>query len=134
MESGAAGLDEALLLNDRGNITEGSTSNVFMVKGKSLVTPPLGSGLLPGITREVVLELAPSLGLEVVEQDFTVEDIRRCDESFLTSSLIEIIPLVRVKNKTGKETVVRDSKPGEITKKLRAAYGQLVWRETGQRE
>jgi branched-chain amino acid aminotransferase len=131
MEAVSYGLDEALLLNDRGFIAEGGGSNVFYVKDSGLVTPSLESGILPGITREVVIELADGLGIGVVEGDVSPTELERFDEAFFTNSVIEIMPVVAVRDDTGKMVTIGSGKPGEITKQLMAAYREQVEKETG---
>jgi branched-chain amino acid aminotransferase len=130
IEAGASGLDEALLLNDRGFIAEGGASNVFSVKASGLLTPSLESGILPGITREVVIELAEALNISVTEGDVSLTDLERCDEAFFTGSMIEVMPLVAVREETGQEITIGPGKPGVITKRLMAAYKKMVEKET----
>jgi len=130
MEAEAAGLDEALLLNERGFITEGSISNVFFVAHSGLVTPSLESGILPGITRGVVLELADTLKINITEGEVRLEDLGQFDEAFLTNSVMELMPLVEVKDQAGKAITIGSGRPGKITKKLMAAYKEMVERET----
>jgi branched-chain amino acid aminotransferase group I len=130
LEAEAAGLDEALLLNERGFIAEGSISSVVFVNRSGLVTPSLESGILPGITREVVLELADILKIDVIEGDVRSEVLRQFDEAFLTNSVMELMPLVEVRDKKGKIIVIGSGKPGALTRKLMAAYKEMVERET----
>ena len=130
MEAEAAGLDEALLLNERDFITEGSISNVFFVAHSGLITPPLESGILPGITREVVMELADTLKIQVTEGEVRLEDLEQFAEAFLTNSVMELMPLVEVRDKTGKVITIGSGKPGKITRKLMSAYREMVERET----
>lgn len=132
MEAGETGLDEALLLNERGLITEGSISNAFFATAQSLVTPSLENGILHGITREVVMELASSLGLEVAEGEVRLNDLKSSDEAFLTNSMIEIMPLVEVRNNTGKFITIGSGKPGKITRQLMSAYKEMVEKDTAQ--
>ncbi len=129
-EAESAGMDEALLLNERDAISEGSISNVFFIKQGELVTPPVASGILPGITREVVLELAAGSKIRAVEADIRVSDISRFDEAFLTNSVMEIMPLVAIRDKTGKTANIGSGRPGEVTKRLMNAYREMVARET----
>ena len=124
------GLDEAILLNEDGNITEGSTSNVFFIKSSGLVTPPLESGILPGITRALVMEIAGTLGISVTEDNITLADLPQFQEAFLTASTMEIMPLGAVKERDGKENTFGSGEPGEITKRLMAAYKERVAKET----
>jgi branched-subunit amino acid aminotransferase/4-amino-4-deoxychorismate lyase len=129
LEAQAAGLDEALLLNEHGFITEGSISNVFWVSPASgLVTPPIASGLLPGITRQVVMELAASLSIEAAESEVKLADLKQFEESFLTNSLIEVMPLIEVRDNSGQITPIGSGKPGQVTRRLMAAYHQMVAR------
>ncbi|MFC2042358.1 aminotransferase class IV [Chloroflexota bacterium] len=130
MELERVGLDEALLLNENGYLTEGSISNVFFVVSNSLVTPSLESGILPGITREVVIELARAMGVRVSEGEVKLADLGRFGEAFLTNSVMEIMPLVEVNHGTEK-IIIGDGRPGEITRRLLAAYKEMVARETG---
>ena len=122
-EAVALGADEAILLNERGFVAECSTSNIFLVVAGKLLTPSEESGILPGITREAVLELARATGVEVVEGEIPVEDLRRADEVFLTTSVREIVPIVSVDG-----SLIASGKPGEVTKILLAAYRELVER------
>lgn len=130
LEAARYGLDEALLLNEDGYIAEGGNSNVFFVRGSRLVTPSLGSGILPGITREVVTELADGLGIVVTEGTVGLGVIRQCDEAFMTSSVIEVMPLVAVGDETGQMINIGPGKPGKITQQLLAAYRERVAKET----
>ena len=124
------GLDEAILLNEDGNITEGSTSNVFFIKSSGLVTPPLESGILPGITRALVMEIAGTLGISVTEDNITLADLPQFQEAFLTASTMEIMPVVAIQEQDGKENTFGSGEPGEITKRLMAAYKERVAKET----
>ncbi|MFC1963838.1 aminotransferase class IV [Chloroflexota bacterium] len=129
-EAVAAGFEEALMLNERGKVAEGSISNVFLVQDDVLVTPPVASGILPGITRQVVMELAREMMIKVNEREVTLEELARCDEAFLTNSVIEIMPLVGVQHQ-GRKITIGDGKPGLVTIKLMVAYREMVRRETG---
>lgn len=100
------GLDEAVILNSRGNITEGSRSNIFLVKGKELFTPGLDCGCLPGITRRAVWDLAKKYHIGVYEGAFTMRDFADSDEVFLTNSLMGIMPV----NRCGKLTLFLSKK------------------------
>lgn len=130
MEVGEYGMDEALLLNDNDFIAESGGSNLFFVKDSTLMTPSLESGILPGITREVVIELAGVLGIGVAEGDVRLTDLEQFDEAFLTNSVIEIMPLVRVRDITGEFITIGSGKPGGVTGRLMAAYKERVERET----
>jgi len=130
-EAVAAGMDEALLLNERGSVAEGSISNVFFVAHGELSAPPVESGILPGITRETVLELAAGSKIRATEADIRVEDLPRFDEAFLTNSVLEIMPLVAVRDKAGKTVSFGSGRPGETTQRLMSAYREMVAQETG---
>ena len=125
-EARTAGADEALLLNEKGLLTEASMSNVFLVGNGSLKTPGLESGVLPGVTREVVLELVGGLGMDVVECDITMADLMGAEEVFLTNSVMELMPLTGVEGKP-----VGSGKPGPVTQKLMTGYREMVRREVG---
>jgi len=124
-EAKLAGADEALLLNEKGELTEGSTSNLFIVSGGVVLTPPLESGILPGIARETTLEIASSLMMKVEERRLVPGQLCRADEAFLTNSLLEIVPLTIVDDKP-----VGSGHPGPLTRKLMSAYKDLVRTET----
>jgi len=126
-EASAAAVDEALMLNERGFVAEGSTSNIFLVAAGKLITPSEESGILPGITREVVLELAHTLGIEAVEGEIPLADLFQAEEAFLTNSLIEVMLLSEVDGKP-----IGSGRPGPVTRRLMAAYRELVERETQQ--
>jgi len=128
-EAENAGMDEALLLNEHGTISEGSISNVFFLAGKELVTPPVASGILSGITRGMVMELAASLKIKAFEKEIKVADLPRFDEAFLTNSVLEIMPLVSIRDRAGKTITIGSGRPGEITRRLMSAYREMVERE-----
>ncbi|MFC1978812.1 aminotransferase class IV [Chloroflexota bacterium] len=119
-----SGADEAILLNDRGCIAEGSTSNVFIVSAGKLITPSLDSGILSGVTREAVLELASCFGIQAEERFVEQEDLYEADEAFLTNSVIEIMPLVEVDGKP-----VGLGSIGPITGRLIIEYKALARKE-----
>jgi len=125
LEAQEHGADEALFLDGDDHCSEASASNLFMVTGATLVTPPISCGALPGITRATVLQLAVELGIGAVERECTLDDLLRADEAFLTSSLRGIAPLVRV---NGHE--IGTGMPGALTRRVSAAHGALVETET----
>jgi branched-chain amino acid aminotransferase len=126
LEARRAGADEALLLDVAGHCSEGAASNLFAVRQGTLVTPPLTCGVLPGVTRAAVLELATGLGLPAVERIMTPGDLRHAGEAFLTNSFRGIAPLVRVDGRR-----IDSGDPGPVTRRLIAAYGDLIARECG---
>jgi branched-chain amino acid aminotransferase len=116
-EAYGKGAFEAILLNTRGEVAEGAGSNVFIVKGGRLLTPPLSCGLLAGITRELTLEIAAALGVPHEERVLYPEDLEGADELFVTSTLKEVAPMVTLGGKK-----VGTGAPGPVTKQLLAAY------------
>lgn len=113
----AAGGDDAIMCNPEGAVSEGATSNVFMVEGGRIETPNMRTGILPGITRQKVCELAASLGTPVSETNIMPERLRRADEVFLTSSVRGIMPVTRLDGAR-----VGDGTAGPITRRLHQAY------------
>ncbi|MDD5338662.1 MAG: aminotransferase class IV [Dehalococcoidales bacterium] len=130
MEAAAKGLDETIILNDEGYIAEGGGSNVFFVDGGKLVTPSLDNGIIPGVTREVVIELAGKLGISVREGPVGIGIIKRCEEAFMTNAIIEVMPITQVSDNAGNSVTINGGKPGEVTRRLMAAYREMVKKET----
>ncbi|HEX74689.1 MAG TPA: hypothetical protein G4N93_06025 [Dehalococcoidia bacterium] len=124
-EARAAGANEALCLNEKGLLAEASMSNIFLVNDGMLRTPGKENGILPGITREVVLEMAPQLGIATFEQDIRLEELSHTQEAFLTNSLIEIMPLTEIDMKP-----VGSGRPGPVTQRFMANYRKLVLAST----
>jgi branched-chain amino acid aminotransferase len=116
-EAQARGADEPVLLNQEGRIAEGASTNVFVAHRGTLRTPPLGAGILAGITREVVLELLPTLGVPVREEPLRLEDLRDADEAFLTSTTREVVPVRQVD-----EQPVGAGRPGPLTRRVLEAF------------
>jgi branched-chain amino acid aminotransferase len=112
-----AGADEALMRNQDGDLAECSQSNIFLVRGGAVLTPPLAAGLLPGITREFVMELAGELGVPAREQRLTPDDLRTADEAFITGTTREVTPVVRVD-----DLPIGDGTPGAVTRRLLAHF------------
>ena len=123
-EAEAKGVNEGILLNTLGDVAEASTSNIFLVKRGIVITPREESGLLPGITRGVVLELATTLGLKAHKGKISLDDLMGAEEAFLTNSLIEIMPLVKVDGRP-----IGNGKPGSVTQRIHKAYQDLVKEE-----
>ncbi len=98
-EAKSLGFDETIFLNERGEVAEGSATNIFWVKGGKILTPAVECGLLPGIARMVVLSLAGELGLEKVEGRFGLEHVTSSQGAFLTNSLIGVAALTEVEGK-----------------------------------
>lgn len=121
------GAQEALFVDRDGTIVEGTTSNVFSISKGMLTTPPESSGLLPGITREVVIELAKKEGLILREAPLPLQDLLAFEEAFLTGSLKEIMPLVTVDGRT-----IGTGNPGPVTQHLQKCYRAAVEEERAQ--
>jgi branched-chain amino acid aminotransferase len=120
-EARAAGADEGILLNGRGNVCEATTANVFVVRGEHVSTPSLESGCLAGITRECVLGLCGALGLKAEEMEIPAAALLEANELFLTSSTREVQPLVELDGRA-----VGDGGPGAVTRRLAEAYSKMV--------
>lgn len=116
-----AGYEEAIMLSASGYVTECTGENIFAVKGKSLMTPPPYVGVLRGITRGTVMELAESHDLKVREEMLTRHDLYNADEIFLTGTAAEIVPVVTIDGRT-----IGRGVPGPSTKRLQAAFRQLT--------
>ncbi|MEM6978377.1 MAG: branched-chain-amino-acid transaminase [Planctomycetota bacterium] len=121
IEAMRAGCIEAVMLNVSGEVAECTVDNIFIVRRDRLITPPIDAGILEGITRNAVLDLARKEGLDVAEETMTRHDIFVADECFLTGSAAEIIPAVKLDGRS-----IGDGKPGPITQRLIAAFRKLV--------
>jgi branched-chain amino acid aminotransferase len=130
IEATAAGMDEALLLNDEGYIAEGGGCNIFFVGSNALVTPPLDSGILPGVTREIIMEMASAMGIRVKEVNIKPPALQRFDEAFVTNAMIEVMPVTAVKEANGRMVTIGSGRPGKVTRGLMEAYRERVARET----
>jgi branched-subunit amino acid aminotransferase/4-amino-4-deoxychorismate lyase len=114
---------EALFVDGRGRLSEGTTSNLFFVERGKLLTPPLDDavGILPGVTRQLVLELARAAAIPVGERRLNVDRLLGSEEAFCTSSVIEIVPVVRI----GRRRIAAGH-PGPITRRLQLAYREIT--------
>ncbi|MGF1580848.1 MAG: branched-chain-amino-acid transaminase [Gemmataceae bacterium] len=121
IEAIQAGCAEALMLNHKGEVAECSGDNIFLVKGGILKTPPTDAGILEGITRNAVAELAEKANIPFLEVSLTRHDVYTADECFLTGSAAEIIPVVKCDQR-----VIGDGKPGPVTKELLEGFRRLV--------
>lgn len=124
-EATDAGVDEAVMLNYEGSLTEGTVSNLFLVKGNTIFTPSVESGILPGVTRRAIIELSREIGFKVEEGEIRPEELLVAEEAFLTNSLLEIMPLIEVDRQA-----VSDGLPGKITAALHKNYVELVKSKT----
>jgi branched-chain amino acid aminotransferase len=116
---------EMLLLGPMGGVAEGTVSNLFLIRGKRLLTPSGHSGILKGITRGVAIELALRRGMPAEETILTRHDVYGADECFLTNTSSEILPVVRVDGRR-----IGSGRPGRMTKGLAADFKRLVRWET----
>ncbi len=121
MEAILNGFSEGIALDDRGYVSEGSGENLFMVNGGKLITPPLGSSVLPGITRDSVIHIARELGIEVIETTIQRAALYLADELFFTGTAAEITPIRAVDRIT-----IGDGKRGEITKNLQENFFAII--------
>jgi branched-chain amino acid aminotransferase len=116
-----AGCVEALMLNYQGEVAECTGENIFIVRDQQLLTPPLEAGILHGITRGTVMELARNDGIDVVETTISLDDLYGADECFLTGSAAEVVPVIKVDG-----NVIGDGTPGPITARLTGLFRQAV--------
>ena len=123
-EAEEKGYQEAIFLNTEGYLSEGSISNLFVVKKERIITPSLSCGCLPGITRKVVLNLCTRLGIPSQERKVKLEELFGADEAFLTNSLREILPLTRVDSH-----IIGRGKIGRITRILIEEYKKDIYRD-----
>ncbi len=118
-----AGVPEALMLNVKGEVAECTGDNIFVVRRGQVLTPPTDAGILEGITREAVMELAREAGYEVHEKPLLRHDVYTADECFLTGTAAEVIPVVRCDGRA-----IGSGQPGPITKDLRQRFIELTRR------
>jgi branched-chain amino acid aminotransferase len=121
MEAILGGFSEGIALDDRGYVSEGSGENIFLVNNGKLITPPLGASILPGITRDSVIQIARELGIEIVEAQIQRAALYLADEVFFTGTAAEITPIRSVDRIT-----VGAGKRGEITKCLQDEFFKII--------
>jgi branched-subunit amino acid aminotransferase/4-amino-4-deoxychorismate lyase len=120
------GADDAVMLTTAGNLAEATSSNLFIVREGNVLTPDIGCGFLPGVTREAVIELCGELAITCTPVMAGTDVLLSADEAFLTNSLMEVMPVRRIARKqVGKKC------PGRVTAMLSKAYRELVARELG---
>jgi len=112
-----AGADAAIMLNIQGYVSEASTENIFIVKNSVLYTPPLEAGILRGITRETIMEIAKDLNIPVFERNLTIHDLYTADEVFLVGTAAELAPVVKIDGR-----IINDGKPGPIFRRIYEEY------------
>jgi branched-chain amino acid aminotransferase len=114
-------VEEAIMLNHNGFVSEATGDNIFLVKGRSLITPPVYAGVLEGITRDVVMTLARDAGYQVRESMMNRYDLYNADEVFLTGTAAEVIPVVDIDKRS-----IGEGKPGKVTKDLALRFKKFV--------
>jgi branched-subunit amino acid aminotransferase/4-amino-4-deoxychorismate lyase len=126
-EAKQKGAQEALVVGKKGQVLEGASSNIFVVKDGKVRTPEAQPGILVGITRATVLRAAADAGILVEEGEIMPDDLYGADEAFITSSIREVMPVVRADGRPiGSET------PGNITSRLHEGYLRLVKEDTAR--
>ena len=115
------GYDEAIMLNYKGNIAEGSAENIFIVKNGTIKTPPLTADILDGITRNSVIRLIKSKKRKLVEKNITVNELLKADEVFMTGTAAEVKSVTKINKIT-----IGNGKPGKITKELQKSFMDVV--------
>ncbi len=130
MEAIENGYDEALFLDHRGFISEGSGENIFMIKNRNAITPPVTASILIGITRDSIIKLMTSdLKIPLVEQDVTRAAIYNMDEVFIYGTAGEVTPVVEIDKR-----VIADGKPGPVTRKVQKAFSEVTLGKNPQYE
>ncbi|ADY56449.1 branched chain amino acid aminotransferase apoenzyme [Syntrophobotulus glycolicus DSM 8271] len=121
IECNRAGVMEAIMLNQEGYVCEGTGDNIFIVKDGIIKTPPTYVGILKGITRDTVLDLAGEMGIAALEQPFTLHELYNADECFLTGTAAELIPVVKADGRQ-----IGEGKPGEAFQKLLTRFREFT--------
>ncbi len=124
IEATNAGVNEAILLNSQGYVTECTGENIFLVRDHAVLTPPPYVGILKGITRQVVMRLAAGMGFSVHEEVFTRHDLYTAHEVFLTGTAAEIVPVVKIDNRP-----IGTGRPGKVTLQLMSGFKKLTPKE-----
>ena len=121
------GGEEAIFLNTEGYLAEGAISNIFLLRDEKVITPSLNSGILPGITRQTILEICATLKIPLEQRKVELEELLRANEAFFANSLMEIMPLTRVNSHC-----IGGGKPGKITEKISQEYRKQTRTDTGK--
>ena len=121
MEALNAGYDEAIMLNNKGHVAEGSAENIFVVKNGKITTPPLDADILNGITRDSAIKLLKSNKIKVIEKNLKINDLLKADEIFMTGTAAEVKSVTRVN-----KTKIGNGKIGEVTKELQESFMDTV--------
>ena len=121
MEALKAGYDEAIMLNNKGHVAEGSAENIFVVKNGKITTPPLDADILNGITRDSAIKLLKSNKIKVIEKNLKISDLLKADEIFMTGTAAEVKSVTRVN-----KTKIGNGKMGDVTKELQESFMDTV--------
>ena len=121
MEALDSGYDEAIMLNNKGHVAEGSAENIFVVKNGKITTPPLDADILNGITRDSAIKLLKSNKIKVIEKNLKINDLLKADEIFMTGTAAEVKSVTRVN-----KTKIGSGKMGDITKELQESFMDTV--------
>lgn len=114
-----SGFEEAIILDDEGFVSEGPGENIFIVKNNTLYTPPISSGILPGITRDSVIQIAQDLKIKFKEKNISTNELKKSDEAFFTGTACEIVPIRQI----GKNKIFQ---PWPITRKIQEVFYSIV--------
>ena len=121
-EANLNGFDEAIMLDERGHVSEGSGENIFVVDGERLITPPPSSNILVGITRDTAITLArEELGMQTVERDIDRTELYTADECFMTGTAAHVTPVVELDHRP-----IGDGKMGPVAKRLMRLYFDII--------
>src|SRR2546423_1804951 len=121
IESHKAGYEEAILLDDKENVCEGSGENIFVVRDGVILTPPPTAAILDGITRRSVMQIARDLGHEVVERDLARAELYLADELFMTGTAAELVPVREVDDHS-----IGEGEPGPVTREVQAVFDDAL--------
>ena len=122
------GGEEAIFLNNQGYLAEGAISNIFLLRDDKVTTPSLNSGILPGVTRQTILQICAILKIPLEQRRVELEELLRANEAFLSNSLMEIMPLTRVNSHC-----IGEGRPGRITEKISQEYRRQTGAAAQQR-
>jgi len=121
IEAVSSGHEEAIMLNAKGYVTECTGDNIFIVKNNIVYTPPLSAGLLEGITRDAVIEIAKKKKIKLKQENFKLNTVYNADECFLTGTAAELIPVIRVDNRK-----IGNARPGGLTSMFREEFHKIT--------
>lgn len=121
VEANLNGYDEAILLDSNGFVSEGTGENIFIVEDGKLITPPLSSSILNGVTRDTVMKLASEMCVQVVERNMARAELYTCDEAFFTGTAVEIMPILSIDRRQ-----IGDGKMGALTGRIKAFYSKVI--------